>query len=178
MNTTELLSKQNVHRGEVYYIMPEGHSYDGVMNGGRPGIIVSNDMNNTCDTIVEVVYLSRHPKIDLPTNVPISSTGVKCWAICGQIQTVSKRRIGKFVNQLDDKEIENVNRAMALGLDSKLNLSMRDIHSFLNHWKDSYEQQPNAPQERKVDSNVEKLRAELEFYKELYNNLLKSLINR
>ena len=178
MNTTELLAKQNIHRGEVYYILPEGHSYDGVMNGGRPGIIVSNDMNNECDTIVQVVYLSRHPKNNLPTNVPIRSTGIQCWAICGQIQTVSKRKIGKFVNQLDDKEIENVNRAMALGLDSKINLSMRDIHSFVNEWRESYDHIMEHPRESKNSMDTIKLQAELDFYKELYNNLLKSLINR
>ena len=135
-NASETMSKQSVHRGEIYYIIPDGDCLDGIMNGGRPAIIVSNDMNNSCNGVVDVVFLSRHPHNDLPTNVKIFSTGSKCWAICGQIQTVAKRRIGKFVNQLDDKEMENVNRAMALGLDTKLNLSTRDVQGHLDRWRE------------------------------------------
>lgn len=135
-NANEIMSKQSVHRGEVYYIIPDGDALDGIMNGGRPGIIVSNDMNNQCNGLVEVVYLSRHPHSDVPTNVRIYSTGTKCWAICGQIQTVAKRRIGRFVNQVDDSEMENVNRAMALGLDAKLNLSTRDVQGHLDRWRE------------------------------------------
>lgn len=137
-NASEVMSRQDVHRGEVYYIIPDGDALsarDSIMVGGRPGVIVSNDMNNQCNGVVEIVYLSRHPHCDVPTNVKIYSTGSKCWAICGQIQTVAKRRIGKFVNQLDEKEMENINRAMALGLDAKLNLSTRDVQGHLDKWR-------------------------------------------
>lgn len=142
-NASEFMSKQVVNRGEIYYIVPDGDALDGIMNGGRPAIIVSNDMNNQCNGVVEVVYLSRHPYNDVPTNVRIYSTGSKCWAICGQIQTVAKRRIGRFVNQLDDKEMENVNRAMALGLDARLNMSMRDVQGFLDRWHAEMQEKPD-----------------------------------
>lgn len=142
-NASEFMSKQVVNRGEIYYIVPDGDALDGIMNGGRPAIIVSNDMNNQCNGVVEVVYLSRHPYNDVPTNVRIYSTGSKCWAICGQIQTVAKRRIGRFVNQLDDKEMENVNRAMALGLDAKLNMSTRDVQGLLDKWRIEMQGKPD-----------------------------------
>ena len=45
------------YRGEIYYVLPEGCEIGSEQHSGRPGIIVSNDLNNKYSSTLEVVYL-------------------------------------------------------------------------------------------------------------------------
>lgn len=113
--TTPVNAKSRVCQGEIFYIMPEGEIPDeNTFYGGRPAVIVTNDMINEYNGVISVVYLTTHPAEQLPTFVPISKTAKKSWAICDQVTTVSKRRIGKYVAQCSQKEMENIQKAIAL----------------------------------------------------------------
>lgn len=90
--------------------------------GGRPGIIVSNDMGNEFSRIVEVVYLTTREKKPLPTHVEINSSKYPSIAMCEQIHTVSKDRIGSYINSVSQNELKELDRAMlvSLGINSNL----------------------------------------------------------
>lgn len=94
----------NFYRGDIYYIEPyqtEGSE----QRAGRPAIIVSNDMANKYSPVVEVVYLTTQPKLDMPTHVTIRSAARESTALCEQITSVSKSRIGDYVSTLTEDEL-------------------------------------------------------------------------
>ena len=100
------------HRGEIYYIM-RGEAVGCEQYGGRPGIIVSNDLNNKHSRTVEVVMLTTRSKKPLPTHVPINSARRPSTALCEQITTVAKERLSDYIGKLDDFEQRMVDIALA-----------------------------------------------------------------
>ena len=99
-------------RGEIYYIM-RGEEVGCEQYGGRPGIIVSNDLNNRHSRTVEVVMLTTKPKKPLPTHVNINSAPRPSTALCEQITTVAKERLTDYIGKLDDFEQRMVDIALA-----------------------------------------------------------------
>lgn len=144
MNTNATQSSRQIVRGEIYYIMPYGETAtDSISDGGRPGIVISNDMDNTLNGVIEVVYLTRHPWHDSPTNVVIKATGQTSVALCNQVSSVNKRRIGKYVGQVSDYELSNLEKAVAIGIGLHLNrLQTKDIADVLIAWKNSIVSNP------------------------------------
>ena len=69
------LPKDDVKRGEIYYISRGGYNTGSEQQADRPGVIVSNDKNNKNSQTLEVVYLTTQPKNELPTHCTIRSTG-------------------------------------------------------------------------------------------------------
>jgi len=103
------------YRGEIYYIMP-GEAIGSEMYGGRPGIIVSNEMNNRYSPTVEVVYLTGKPKKPLPTHVRINSAKYPSTALCERITTVAKERISSYVGKLSPEEEQALNAALIVSI--------------------------------------------------------------
>lgn len=102
-------------RGEIYYInsiMAKGSE----QKSGRPGIIVSNDKANEHSDVVEIVYLTTKHKGDLPTHVTIRATGVNSIALCEQITSVDKSRIGDYRGKVSAAEMLNLEIALAISL--------------------------------------------------------------
>jgi len=138
MQTSRNLSQSRISRGEVFYVVPLGNEIsEGQFTGGRPAIIVSNDMNNEFNGIVEIVYLTRkeHCKFDLPTNVLIRSTGLDSMALCNQIYTITKKRIGKYMCQCTDAEMQMIEIAMALSLCANDIFSSKKLVDAVLLWK-------------------------------------------
>lgn len=93
-------------RGEIYYIMPTYQEQGCEQRAGRPAIIVSNDKGNQYSGIVEVVYLTTQPKHDLPTHIDIKSAAKPSIALCEQISTISKDRVGSYIGTCTDYELQ------------------------------------------------------------------------
>lgn len=144
MKASKSQSKRHVIRGEIYYIVPNGEvGNELIFSGGRPAIVVSNDMTNALDGTVEVVYLTRHPWYSSPTNVDIYATGQKSVALCSQISTVSKNRIGKFINQCSEHELERLDNAMSLSIGLNLNeITTQHTIDILEEWKSRIAEHP------------------------------------
>ena len=110
---------KDIRRGEVYYIDRIRDEVGSEQYSGRPAIIVSNDCNNRNSSTVEVIYLTTQPKKDLQTHVFIPSfMGVPrdSIALCEQITTVSKVRLGKVICILSPNVMEQIDRAMMVSL--------------------------------------------------------------
>lgn len=106
-------------RGDIYYV--ERSTFAGSEQAaGRPAVIVSNNKNNEHSDTVEVVYLTTQPKNDLPTHVLIRSLSRESIAICEQITTVSKERMGNYKGRVTDSEMMNIEIAMLVSLDMQM----------------------------------------------------------
>lgn len=105
----------NIRRGDILYV-ESGYSTGSEQRPGRPAIVVSNDKNNEYSSTVEVVYLTTQPKRDLPTHVPIHSLNRESIAICEQITTVSKERIGTYRGSVTAAEMEAIESALRVSL--------------------------------------------------------------
>lgn len=104
-----------VYRGEIYYI----HETEGTgseQTGGRPGIIISNDIGNEHSPVVIIVYLTTQEKKTLPTHVKINTATRPSIALCEQIETIYKGRIGNYIGQITDTEQKNIDKALAVSI--------------------------------------------------------------
>lgn len=103
-----------VYRGDIFYITA-GSYVGSEQKSGRPGIIVSNDTANKHSPNVEVVFLTSQEKKPLPTHVEVICK-VPSTALCENIQTVSKERLGDFVKSCTTSEMKKIDEALLLSL--------------------------------------------------------------
>lgn len=85
-------------------------------------MIVSNDVGNEFSSVVEVVFLTTREKKPLPTHVAINSAKYPSTALCEQIDSVDKERIGDYINEVSQAELKNIERALLVSLDISCNL--------------------------------------------------------
>lgn len=105
-------------RGDIFYIEAAGFQAIGSeQRPGRPGIIVSNEKCNENSEVVEVVYTTTQPKSSLPTHVRIGTTSRPSTALCEQVNSVSKQRIGNYIGHATEKEQRNIDIALLVSLD-------------------------------------------------------------
>lgn len=108
-------------RGEVYYITSKFDTAVGSeQKGGRPAVIVSNDVNNEHSPCVEICYMTLREKNPIPTHVFINrGSCINSTVLCEQITTISKERIGDYMCTLSDEAMEAIDEALmiSLGLD-------------------------------------------------------------
>ena len=182
---------KEIFKGEIYYIYPR-EIVGSEQMGGRPGIIVSNDVGNEHSSIVEVVYLTTKDKKPLPTHVEINSANRRSTALCEQIETVSKERIGDYINSVTQSELNEIERALLISLDINCNVkSSKKLEAWeklIEEWEDNSEKNMEAifknppviyplpqPEKGEIETNPEyiKVCAERDVYKELYLELLR-----
>ena len=129
-------SSSQILRGEIYYIYDGNNAHGCEQQGGRPGIVVSNNINNRHSTTVEVVYCTTRQKRELPTHVMISSLRRPSTALCEQVTTVSVSRLGRYVGRCTYVHVKSkdntdeTKHAIALELDEVAALlgSTREAH--------------------------------------------------
>lgn len=117
-----------IKRGQIYYIKSNYKEVGSEQYAGRPAVIVSNNKNNYCSEVVEVVYMTTRPKHDLPTHICTRSTGTPSTILCEQIFSVSKLRVGDYIGTLSDDELQALNIALtiSLGIDLDGRVIMRE----------------------------------------------------
>lgn len=137
----------DIKRGEMFYISRGGASYNGSeQHADRPAVVVSNNKNNENSNVVEVVYMTTQPKTNLPTHVRIRSTGRISTVLCEQVYSVSTERVGTYIGECTDKEMENIDIALmiSLQLDNALTTSLQlnnSIKTAKEYYKTIKEQQ-------------------------------------
>lgn len=135
-------------RGGIYYVTTDGAD----PRPTRPAIVVSNSIANRYGQSVEVVFLSSQDKKPLPTHAPVMCK-VQSTALCEDITTVSKDRVGDYICTCTKEEMTAVEAALlaSLGIDGT--------------------KVPNdAPQPDAYH------RAERDIYRQLYHDLLNRII--
>lgn len=129
-------TENNYHRGEIFFIN-EGESSGSEQGGARPGIIVSNDVGNKHAPIVEVVYLTSREKKLMPTHVRIKSSPIPSIALCEQIETVYKKRIGKYLAKATMDEMKQIDKALAVSIGLGGNMKMSD---YVREWAEAFKE--------------------------------------
>ena len=184
----------NIKRGEMFYISRGGASYSGSeQHSDRPAVIVSNNKNNENSNVVEIVYMTTQPKTDLPTHVTVRSTGRPSTVLCEQVYSVSTERIGTYIGECTDKEMENIDIALmiSLQLDGNMKTSKKYNETIKNQQEEIelYRSKIQAmEQELKEKANVKpentasseetiRLQTERDTYKTMYEQLLNRLVN-
>lgn len=105
-----------MRRGEIYYISRRSTTGSEISNA-RPGVIVSNNALNQTSEVVEVVYLTTQPKKDLPTHVTLNATGLTSTALCEQVDSVSKLKVGSYCGTCSPEEMAAIDNALLCSLD-------------------------------------------------------------
>lgn len=108
---------EKIARGDIFYVN-KGENNGCEQRAGRPALIVSNEANNKFSTTVEVVYLTTKKKHPLPTHVEVRGR-VPSIALCEQITTVDKKRLGDFVRCCTREEMAEIDKALAISLGLK-----------------------------------------------------------
>lgn len=110
---------KKVKRGDIYYIAPTGAILGSEQGGYRPAVILSNNANNQFSPTVEIAYLTKQEKHEIPTHVPISSSIYESTGLCEQIMTVDKRRLRGYIGHCTEEELEGLDDACMVSLDLK-----------------------------------------------------------
>ena len=110
---------KKVKRGDIYYIAPTGVRSGSEQRGYRPAVILSNNANNLFSPVIEIVYLTKQEKHEIPTHVPISSSIYYSTALCEQIMTVDKKRLNNYIGHCTKEELEAIDDACMVSLDLK-----------------------------------------------------------
>lgn len=106
-----------IRRGEIFYISRGGvTSHGNEQYADRPAVVVSNDKNNENSGVIEVVYMTTQPKTDLPTHVTVRSTGRISTVLCEQVYSVAVERVGAYIGQCSDAEMQNIDIALMISL--------------------------------------------------------------
>ena len=137
-------TENEYHRGEIFFIN-EGESSGSEQGGARPGIIVSNDVGNKHAPIVEVVYLTSREKKLMPTHVRIKSSPIPSIALCEQIETVYKKRIGKYLAKATMDEMKQIDKALAVSIGLGGNMKMSD---YVREWAEAFKERLISPSTR------------------------------
>lgn len=114
-----MASAEFPRRGEIYLVdfnPARGSEQAGV----RPGVVVSNDVNNQHSPVVVVAALTRtipskrYPQnVHLPEGSPLRDAGT---ILCGQLNTIDKTRLLDKKGALTAAQINDLNRALRMSL--------------------------------------------------------------
>lgn len=177
----------DIYRGDIYYIdwddtaLPVGSE----QRPGRPGVIVSNDESNAKLNTVQVVYLTTKEKSSHPAHVSVICK-VPSTALCEQLNTVDKCRLGDYVRTCTDREMAAIERGKmaALGIspvrDEKADryqaALMKAEHKLaeMDAMNAELRDAVTTLKDREKNRGVGSLRLEIErdIYRMLYHNLL------
>lgn len=141
-------------RGDIFFVSPGGNYCGSEQKPNRPGIVVSNDLANKHSPNVEMVFLTSQDKKHLPTHVEIIAK-VPSTALCENIQTVSKERLGDFLKSCTAIEMKAIDKALlhSLGIEAPSVVG-------------------EGTQEIEVPKAVSEAEVERNLYKALYEQLL------
>ena len=109
-----------VRRGDIYYadLSPVVGSEQG---GIRPVLIVQNDVGNKFSpTVIAAAITSQRFKTNLPTHIQVDAQ--ECGlskdsiVLLEQVRTIDKRRLKERMGNLDEDDMNRVNRALSVSL--------------------------------------------------------------
>lgn len=174
------LPKDDVKRGEIYYISRGGYNTGSEQQADRPGVIVSNEKNNKNSQTLEVVYLTTQPKNELPTHCTIRSTGRVSTVLCEQIHTVAVERIGKYIGVCTAQEMQNIDIGLmiSIGLGDGGRQRTKTVVADQKEEKKAEEKKTETKVQMETNEELIKTRTERDIFKKLYEQMTERLLER
>lgn len=105
-------SNRNFCKGDIYYIYKTEDEVGAEIYSGRPAILVGCDDLLKNSKTIPVVFLTTQPKINNDFHTSIMSSGKSSTAICEQVRSVSRDRIGNYLGHCTDEELESINECL------------------------------------------------------------------
>ena len=109
-----------VKRGDIFYadLSPVVGSEQG---GTRPVLIIQNDTGNKhSPTVIAAAITSQTGKAKLPTHISIAGGSVVLTkdsiVLLEQVRTIDKRRLREHMGRLDEKQMNQIDTAIAVSL--------------------------------------------------------------
>lgn len=106
----------NVRRGQVWWWNGPDHDRPHIQTGGRPVVIVSNDVCNEMSPVVTVVPFTSRVKHPYPQHAPVIFNHRVSIALADQITSIPQSELSELVCDLCDFQMEQVDRAIAVQL--------------------------------------------------------------
>lgn len=104
-----------INKGDIVWV--ENNKVTGSeMAGTRPAIVVSNNKANQYSPVVTVVWLCSNERKPLPTHCTVKALKLST-AVCENVTTVSKERIGGYIRTATEDEVDAVDRCLRIHLD-------------------------------------------------------------
>ena len=104
-----------MRRGDIYYV--SNHNTTGAeIAKSRPAVIVSDNTLNATSEAVEVVFLTSQPKREMHTHAIIHATGRESVALCEQVNTVARSRLGDYFGHCNEDEMARIDHALLASL--------------------------------------------------------------
>ena len=107
---------KDITRGSIVYVRELGLAVGSEQHGGRPAVVVSNDIGNFHSPILSVVYLSTKTVKRLPTHTLITSCPRKSVALCETIDTIDLQRVSDYIGDCTEAEMQRIDRALRIAL--------------------------------------------------------------
>ena len=135
--------------------------------------------------------MTTQPKTDLPTHVTVRSTGRPSTVLCEQVYSVSTERIGTYIGECSDKEMENIDIALMISLQldgnmktsKKYNETIKEQQEEIDLYRKKIQAMQEALKEKEkpeITASSEetiRLQTERDTYKTMYEQLLNRLVN-
>lgn len=117
------------HRGSIWYCLWNTIYEDGILSGSRPVLIISNNKFNTYSEVVNCLPITTSIK-DSPVHIEVNLRE-ESHIQCEQIYTVPQNKLIKFIKELDDIKLQEVERKLLFQLDlvqsPELNITTVDV---------------------------------------------------
>lgn len=167
---------EGIKRGDIYYIVSNYAEQGSEQRAGRPAIIVSNDKNNVHSEVVEVVYLTTRPKTDLPTHIDIRSAERPSIALCEQVNSISKERLGMYIGHCTETEKAMLDAALmiSLGINDVKVVEKKAEKTAPPPREDTNDSERTA----QLQNELSAVGMERDIYKKLYDGLMDKLVGR
>jgi mRNA interferase MazF len=89
------------------------------LQGSHPGIIISNNQQNSFSPLLTVIPLTSQLDKVYPFEVLTEINNQKGKVLTDQITTIDKKRVGKKLATVNEKIMEKIEKALHLTLDLK-----------------------------------------------------------
>lgn len=114
------MDTMEVKRGQVWWVRDK-MSTGAEISAGRPGVVVSNDKYNQTSDLIQVIYTTtqmRRPSLDVKVFLDGKSPRERgnCRAMVNQIYTVDKSRLGRYICNLTELEMQEISHGISLVL--------------------------------------------------------------
>ena len=111
------ITGETISRGEIYWYCYGDEENTSVQQGKRPCVIISNNKANVYGKTVTIIPFTTADKKKLPTHVDIESGLADSIALCEQILTISKSKLGRYIGEVTESEMREIEKATLIQLD-------------------------------------------------------------
>lgn len=131
LSKLNIFGDKDIKRGDMFYIQ-DSYSSGSEQRAGRPAVIVSSDKGAKTSPVVSIVYLTTEPKPDMMVHVDIRSVARESIALCEQVFTVSKNRVGDYYGHVTASEMSAIELGIAEALGIRYGISQETGIQFID----------------------------------------------